>query len=359
MSRQKRLRMAVIGVGALGRHHARILAGLDDVELVAVVDTNPQRARTIAERHGTDWTTDYRDVLERIDAASVVVPTEHHLAVASELLMRRIPVFVEKPLAPTAHEAEQLLLLARRTHTVLQVGHVERFNPAFQVLRRLCRRPRYVRAERLSPYSFRSVDISVVHDMMIHDLDLVSELVPSPCQFVDAFGTCVVGRREDAVQARLHFDDGCVADLTASRVNPTTRRTLLVWSEHACVFADLQSRQVTEYRPTTELRRLESPQQLLDAGEDAQTLRDQFFGRFVKVRQLPVPQQDALTAELREFVHAARTGDRPTVDAEAGLRAVELADTVLSAVESHRQNAELGFPRSTEPRRRKGLWRAA
>ncbi|HID24709.1 MAG TPA: Gfo/Idh/MocA family oxidoreductase [Planctomycetaceae bacterium] len=331
----KRLKMAVIGVGALGRHHARILAGLDAVELVAVVDSDARRAQSIADQHNVEWQTDHRTVLDRVDAVSIVVPTCAHLEVASEFLARRIPTLVEKPLAGDAQQAEKLVALAEQTGTLLQVGHVERFNPASQVMRECCGTPRYIRAERLSPYTFRSTDIGVVHDMMVHDLDLILDLVGSDVRRIEAFGISVMGEHEDAVQARIVFQNGCVADLTASRVNPTVRRTFQVWSLQGCLHADLQARHVTRFAPSGTLRVGPSPLTLARAGADLQQLKQDVFGRFIEIEELAVSDQDALTAELLSFVDCVRTGQRPLVGGPEALRVLQLADRIVEDVGGH------------------------
>ena len=339
----KRLKMAVIGVGALGRHHARILAGLDAVELVAVVDSDARRAQSIAEQYDVDWQTDHRSVLDRVDAVSIVVPTCAHLAVASEFLTRRIPTLVEKPLACDALQAEKLVALAERTETLLQVGHVERFNPASQVMRQSCGTPRYIRAERLSPYTFRSTDIGVVHDMMVHDLDLILDLVGCDARRVEALGISAMGEHEDAVQARIVFENGCVADLTASRINPTVRRTFQIWSFDGCLHADLQTRQVTRFAPSATLQFGPSPLTLARDGADLQQLKQDVFGRFIEVKELAVPEQDALTAELVSFIDCVRAGQQPLVGGPEALRALRLADRIVECVVSHRWDSEGRF----------------
>ncbi|OYW20849.1 MAG: hypothetical protein B7Z55_06695 [Planctomycetales bacterium 12-60-4] len=216
-----RVKVGVIGVGALGRHHARILSEMDGVELVAVADAHAERGREIAAKHGARWVSDYRQLLPDVDAVSVVVPTVAHLSVAADFLRARIPVLVEKPLAHNVEAGQALVDLAERHQTLLQVGHIERFNPAWKSAAPWCREPKYIRAERTSTFTFRSTDIGVVLDLMIHDLDLVLSLANSPIRSVEALGIGVMGDHEDAVQARLVFENGCVADLTASRISPT------------------------------------------------------------------------------------------------------------------------------------------
>ena len=171
------LKVAVVGVGALGRHHARILSEMAGVDLLAVAEKNPKTGLAVAEKCRTRWVLDYRELFDEADAVVVAVPTTHHLAVASEFLERSIPVLVEKPLAATLEQASQLVELADENNTLLQVGHIERFNPATRAAWRICGPPRYIRSERLSTYAFRSTDIGVVHDLMIHDLDLILDLV--------------------------------------------------------------------------------------------------------------------------------------------------------------------------------------
>ncbi|MBW3540497.1 MAG: Gfo/Idh/MocA family oxidoreductase [Planctomycetes bacterium] len=220
------IRVGVVGVGALGRHHARILAGLEGVELVAVADSREDVGRRVAADCGTRWVSDYRELIGEIDACSIAVPTRAHFAVAAEFLRRGVPAMVEKPLAADLEEAQWLVRLAEGTGSVLQVGHVERFNPAFETAAALCGTPKYIRAERVSPYAFRSTDIGAVHDLMIHDLDLILSLVESPLERVEAFGISVLGGHEDCAQARLVFADGCIADVTANRVCPSAKRTM-------------------------------------------------------------------------------------------------------------------------------------
>ena len=334
------LRMAVIGVGALGRHHARILAEMESVDLVAVADTSADQARGMAEQHGTDWTTDYQTLFDRIDAVSIVVPTVAHLEVASQFLSRRIPVLVEKPLAPDVAQARQLVEIAEQNDTLLQVGHVERFNPAMVTAKNHCGNPRYVRVERLSPYTFRSIDIGVVHDLMIHDLDLVLDLVGSTVRRVEAFGISLMGEHEDIVQAHLAFANGCLADLTASRVNPFARRAMQIWSFRNCVSADLQTREVTCHAPSDTLRHGVPPvERVRQPGADVEQLKKDVFGRFIETSHPVVPDGDALTAELSSFVDCVQQGNRPLVDGQDALRAVELADAVVEAVASHRWDA--------------------
>lgn len=331
-----RLKLAVIGTGALGRHHARILSNMTDVELVAAVDPHEANGRAVADACGTTWLADYRSLWGRIDAAVIVVPTSLHLAVAKDFLARKIPLLVEKPLASTVAEGRQLVDLAREHCAVLQVGHVERFNPAIQTAWQNVDAPRYIRAERLSPYSFRSIDIGVTHDLMIHDLDLLLSRVSAPLRTLEAWGVCLMGGREDIVQARLVFENGCIADLSASRVHPEARRAFHVWSADGCVSADLNAKKVTRYAVTPALRYGRSPVELArQPGADIAALKQQVFEKWIDVAELDVPEQDALTAELTHFLSCVRTGEAPLVDGEQGLQALELAEKIVASVDAH------------------------
>ena len=335
-----RLKLAVIGVGALGRHHARILSEFSDVELVAVVDSRPEQGGDVAAKCGSKWLADYRPLLTpgAVDAVSVVVPTVAHWQVAGEFLRAGLPVLVEKPLAATVSQAQELVQLAADNKALLQVGHIERFNPAFQVASERIRQPKYIRAERTSAYTFRSTDIGAVHDLMIHDIDLVLSLVRSPLLSVEAFGVTVMGGHEDAVQARLRFVGGCIADLTASRISPTVSRSLQVWSGAGCVTCDLHLRDVKAYAPSDKLRFGPSPLDLArQPGCDMEQLKRDVFGQFVNAETLTVDATgpDALTKELRGFVDCVRTGQTPHVDGKQGLAAMLVADEVLKSVASH------------------------
>jgi predicted dehydrogenase len=330
------LRLAVIGVGALGRHHARILSQMPGVKLVAVADPRATQAQSVAESCGCDWTTDYRTLFGRIDAASVVVPTSMHRAVAAELLQRTIPVLVEKPLAPTVEDGQLLVRLAAEHKVPLQVGHIERFNPAFQQVAAACGSPRYIRTERYSPYAFRSMDIGAVLDLMIHDIDLTLSLVRAPLVDVQAFGLCLVGGHEDCVNARLLFGSGCIADLTVNRVCPTFSRSLQVWSDTGCFAADLHQRKVTEFRPGAALLAGQLPYELAQQpGADIEALKKQMFEQFFNVTQTDASQADALTAELSSFVSAVRHHTNPVVDGVQGLSALHAAMRILKSVRGH------------------------
>ncbi len=332
-----RLKLGVVGVGALGRHHARILASFPDVELVAVAEPNETQGRAVAESCHCAWMPEFYSLLDRVDAASIVVPTFMHRQVAVEFLSRGIPILVEKPLASTMADARAMVDVAQAHSTPLQVGHIERFNPAFQALAKRVRAPKYIRAERYSNYAFRSTDIGVVHDLMIHDIELTQHLVQSDVVSVEAFGVSLVGGHEDAVQARVRFANGCIADLSANRVCPTATRTMQVWSASGCVTADLHTRTVSAYTAGPDLLAGQLPYDLgRQVGADIPKLKSEMFSRFLPTDSPTIEADDALTLELRSFLECIRAGSTPLVDGVAGLKAIELADAILQSVSAHR-----------------------
>lgn len=344
-----RLRMAVIGVGHLGQHHARILANMPDVELVGVVDANPEQARTIATRLGTSPYEHFDALLTRVDAVSVVTPTIYHHAVASAFLTAGVPVLVEKPVCRTVAEADELIALASAAGVPLQVGHIERFNPAFEELAKRPIRPKFVEAERHGPFTGRSVDIGAVLDLMIHDLDLLLALVGGPVARVSAVGAAVFGGHEDMVNARLEFTNGCVAHVTASRITRHPKRRLRVWAPEGYAGIDFVTRKLTLVQQSEELRQYGLRPEQLDSAAKAR-LKDEVFGRYLQVLNLDGDRKhDQLTAELRHFIDCVRTGKTPRVSGADGRDALELAERVLAALRAHEWEGRADGPHGPQP----------
>lgn len=331
------IRMGVVGVGALGQHHARILSEMDRVNLVGVSDTDEKRAQQIARKCQTNWCTNYKELCDIVDAVSIVVPTTWHLQVAEEFIRRRIPVLIEKPLALNAQQAERLVELSLTYDTLLQVGHIERFNPVTKLAWSRCGSPRYIRAERYSPYAFRSTDIGAVLDLMIHDIDLVLDLTRSPIVDVEAFGISILGCQEDSVNARLKFASGCIADLTANRVCPDFKRMLQIWSEDSTVSVDFNKQEVTCFRPSDMLNFGTSPLELAaKPNADIAQLKKDVFGKWIEVERPEITKHDALTVELDEFIDCCLTEKKPEAGGQEGLAAMHAAEMILDAVNSHR-----------------------
>lgn len=341
----KALSLAVVGAGALGRHHARILSQLEGVELLAVADPHPENGPRVAADYGVRWVADYRDLYGVLDGVVVAAPTTLHREIAAHFLERGVPVLVEKPIAADLHQAREIVRLAELHETLLQVGHVERFNPAWRAARaRLVAdgaSPRYIRAERLAPFTFRSCDVSVVHDLMIHDLDLVLDLAGNATiERVEAIGAPVLSEHVDVVQARLVFADGLIADLSAGRIFPEAKRTMQVWSAEEVLTIDFAARTVSAWGKTDRLRYGESPLEAArQPGADIERLKQCVFGDYLTSKELPVVPGDALTAELEDFLRAIRTGAPPLVDGGTALAAMQLADQILN--DARRRRAAL------------------
>jgi len=331
----KRLTMAVVGVGHLGKEHARILSKFPEVDLCGVVDVSPAQAARIAELYSTRALTDYRDLLGRVDAVTVVVPTVGHHETAKAFLEAGCAVLVEKPIAATVAEADELVRIAADRSLPFQVGHIERFNPAYEeFLTRRCR-PRYIRAERCGPFTGRSIDVGVILDLMIHDIDLMLATVESRVRRVEAFGVSVVSGHEDSVQARLTFENGCIADIAASRVESAPRRRMQVWSSEGYAEIDLMNRTLARTAPTAAMRSGGLREVVADPVRRAM-LKETLHTDWMRTTKTACERtDDQLTRELRDFVGCVRDGHKPRVDGVAGRDALEVAYRVLESVRSH------------------------
>jgi predicted dehydrogenase len=303
------IRVGVVGVGALGQHHARIYAQLPGARLAGIFDTDGGRAREVAGRHGAPAFAHLRDLLSEVDAVSLAVPTVDHHRVGRALLEAGKDVLVEKPMTQSLAEADDLILLASQKGAILQVGHVERFNPAFGLLRSAVQAPRFIEVHRLSAFSPRSLDVDVVLDLMIHDLDLVLALDPSEAEQVDAVGVPVLTPKVDIANARLRFASGLIANLTASRVSTERVRKFRVFAPRTYVSADLAAREAQVYRLQGDTGRPE-----------------------VRVEQVSAPEQEPLRLELQAFLQSVRERSEPAVPGGQGRRALALALSVLERI---------------------------
>jgi predicted dehydrogenase len=304
MREMKKLRCAVIGTGYLGKFHAEKYASLPDCELAAVVDIDETTARNIAEKHGAKPLTDYRELLGQVDAVSVVVPTTLHHRVAKDFLSAGAHVLVEKPITVTLEEADELIAIAQEKNRILQVGHLERFNPAVLGLDKE-EKPLFIESHRLAPFNPRANDVSVVLDLMIHDIDIILALVDSEVERIDASGTAVLTSGTDIANARLLFKNGCVANVTASRISMKLERKMRLFRPSSYVSVDFQNRVLTKHR----------------TGE-----KEMFPGIPEIVTEESVfATSDALLEEIRHFAACIRSGEKPLVPGEAGRRALATA----------------------------------
>jgi predicted dehydrogenase len=304
-----RLRVAVVGVGHLGKHHARILSSMPGVELVGVVDTNMKRATEVAAEHGGRPMLDVRELDGKVDAVTIAVPTETHHAIAVPFLNRGIPALVEKPLAPNLDEADGIIAAAATSGAVLAVGHTERFNPAVAVAATHLTDPRFIEVHRLGVFPERSLDIDVVFDVMIHDLDVILSVVKSEVASVDAVGVPVLTDKFDIANVRLRFANGCMANLTASRISRDRVRKIRFFQPHAYLSIDYAAQKVEKY---TLDRILGIPK--INGGE------------------VEVTREEPLARELADFVDAVKSKRKPLVDGEQGRRALALADRISSTM---------------------------
>ena len=325
------LPVAVIGCGHLGRIHARLLSQLENVRLVGVTDPRPAAREAVAREAQTEAFADIHEMLGEIEAAVIAAPTSLHARVGLDLIDHGIHLLIEKPLAPTLAEAEQLAEAARRAGTVLAVGHVERFNPAFQMAARRIDQPIYVEAVRTGPFTFRSMDTGVVMDLMVHDLELVLSLVNSPIVGVSAVGAPVVTSSEDFAEAHVTFANGCVARFFASRVTPSPERRLSLFGSDLHAVVDLNARTVRWMERCPELQRGEWQVERWNGAEIA-ACQNTVFEKMLPVHSDTAPEANPLRDELSDFVDSIQRHRAPRVPARQGLRAVALAEEILHLV---------------------------
>ena len=317
------LRVAVIGVGHLGKHHARILSSLPGVELVAVVDTNRARADESAAAHRTSAAYDSREVVGRVDAVTIAAPTEIHRTLALPFLHAGVAVLVEKPMTRSLEEADEIIEAAADAGVVLAVGHTERFNPAIAAARELLTDPRFIEVHRLGTFPERSLDIDVVFDLMIHDLDVVLALVNSDVESLEAVGVPVVTSRVDIANARLRFANGCIVNLTASRISRDRVRKIRFFQPASYVSIDYAAQKVEVW-------------QLVKGGGPAPF--DAAQGRpTIKGGEIGVANEEPLKRELADFVDAVVSRRAPIVTGEAGRRALALAQQITDKIDHEMQ----------------------
>ncbi|MBX9653383.1 Gfo/Idh/MocA family oxidoreductase [bacterium] len=323
------IRVGMIGVGHHGRHHARNLASLPDVKLVGVVDAHAETAKHVAETCQTEAFHSPSDLIGKVDAVCIAVPTFAHHSVASLFLKRGIAALVEKPLSLSSDEGRDIVRMAREHRALLMVGHIERFNPTWSSVNSLTSRPKYVESARFSRFPFRSLDVSVVFDVMIHDLDLVMSVSGSKIRHVEATGGAVLSPSADWAEVRLEFDSGLVANLSASRIHHTTERWMTFRSDVETLEVDFLRRTSLHNRLTAGARELVGTKPgLLTPEEKELLLREMFVvGSEAYPREI-----EPLRLELQEFVSAVREGREPIVNGEAGLEAVVLASRIEQSI---------------------------
>jgi predicted dehydrogenase len=305
----KKIKTGVIGVGYLGQFHAEKYAGIADVELVGVVDSDPARVAQVSKKLNTRAFSDPTQLLGQVDAVSIVVPTILHHGLAKQFLEQGVHVLLEKPMTVTVEQADELIDLANRKGAVLQIGHIERFNPAVTVIKARVKSPRYMTAERAAPFTVRCTDVNVVLDLMIHDLDIVADLAGSDPKEVSAVGASIITKEIDMASARIVFQNGCIADVTASRVSDEKKRLLRLFDNENVYSADYQTQKTMASRKGGSL----IPE--------------------LTTQDISTDRCDTLNEEVRAFVRSVQTGARPLVSGLEGRRALALARIITENIE--------------------------
>jgi len=302
----EKIRVGIIGVGYLGMQHARILSYLEEPELIGVADIDFKKAVEIGNRHGVKYYQDYKDMLDEIDAAIVATPTSEHYSISMRLLQEGKCVLVEKPITQTVEQAEKLVDMAKKKRVILQVGHIERFNPAVEVLENMISEPKFIEVQRLGSFSARSLDIDVVLDLMIHDLDIILALIKDEVNVIKSSGIHVLSEKIDIANARLEFKSGCVATLTASRVHQGKVRKLRIFEPTSYYSVDYIDQEVKIFP---------------------------LNGSQTDIKTLKIRKEEPLKRELISFLRSIREGKNRKVSGEEGLRALKLAYGVLNETE--------------------------
>jgi predicted dehydrogenase len=308
----QKINVAVIGVGHLGKWHADKYAASEDCNLVAVVDTDLDAARAVADKHGAEAVTDYQAILARIDAVSLVVPTSVHYPIAKDCLEAGIHCLIEKPITETVEQAQTLIDIAKAKNLTLQVGHIERFNSVMMDIDDILDNPQFMESTRLAPFTPRATDVSVILDLMIHDIDIILDLVDSPIRHISASGISVLSDEIDIANARLEFDCGCVANVTASRISRKRERKLRIFQKDAYISADFQEKILAVNRKGDE----KTETGFHDITHNEKTYQD----------------TDALNLEVLDFIRAIKTGNPPKVTGEDGKRALQAASEITRLI---------------------------
>ena len=312
------IRVGVVGVGHLGQHHARLFAAIDGVELVGVCDTNRARAEEIAAKHGGQPFGDVRELLGRVDAVTIAAPTVAHVELALPFLDAGVATLVEKPIASSVADADRLIEAAEKRGTILATGHTERFNPAVATAMTLIREPRFVEIHRLGTFPERSLDIDVIFDLMIHDLDLLLTIVKSPVAAIEAVGVNVLTPKADIANARLRFESGCIANVTASRISRERVRKARFFQRDSYVSIDYAAQELEGFR-------------LIQPSTGAQSQGER---PIIQGGKLPITNEEPLRRELEDFVGAVRDKRAPGVTGRAGREALALATRVAEKMET-------------------------
>ena len=315
------MRVGVVGTGYLGKFHAEKYARMPDVDLVGVVDTNRSAAETVAKKVGTRPYHNHLDLIKQVDAVSVVVPTSSHFDISKDFLAGNVDVLIEKPMTTTLEEADKLIEFADAKGLIIQVGHLERYNPAVVALRGIVDNPLFIESHRLSIYTARATDVSVVLDLMIHDIDIISNFVKSELIDVRAAGISVITGQVDIANARLEFANGCVANVTASRISMKNERKIRLFQRDAYISVDFANHEITLVRQNEQIKDSLIPG--------------------MEIKQLHFDKGDALDDELKSFVQSVKRREEPVVNGQVGRNALRIALTVMEQIKNTNQRMSI------------------
>ncbi len=322
-------KVGIAGVGKLGEYHCRTLASMPEAELTGVYDTNAARMNEIAGKYHCRAFGDLQEMLQHVDAVGIVVPTVQHYSVAKAAVQAGVPVFVEKPITSTVAEAEELVDLAAKKNVLLQVGHIERFNPAIRALDGLDVKPMFIESHRLAPFDPRGTDVAVVLDLMIHDIDIILSLVDSEVERIDANGVAVVSDEADIANARLQFRNGCVANVTASRISQRKMRKMRLFQKDSYISIDFLQK-------LTELFRLVDDEADMPSTIILGQIEKGKKKRHIIYDQPVTPEEDAMEAEWRSFLSCLHSGRKPVVSGEDGLKALTVAAEITRIIDNQK-----------------------
>jgi predicted dehydrogenase len=328
-----KIKVGVIGVGHLGKHHARVYYQIPEAQLMGVYDIDLEKAQKVAKEFDTEWFENLSDLLERIDAVSLVVPTTYHHSLACKILSQGKNLLIEKPITETVEQAEELISIAKAKNRILQVGHIERFNPAFKSIENLKLDPKFIESHRLAQFDPRGTDVAVILDLMIHDLDLILNLVKSPVKRIEAAAVSVISDSEDIANARLTFENGCVANITASRISARPLRKMRLFQKNSYISLDFLQKSVEIYKLVDanfipkEEKEKKSVVGNIPIGE---------VGKTIIYEKPEIKTEDMLTSEIESFLNAVKSKTHPKVSGEDGKRALEVALEIVNKAKEHR-----------------------
>jgi predicted dehydrogenase len=331
----RKIKVGVVGVGHLGKIHARVYSELPQAELTTIVDANKSVAQEVSAKYKAKALYDHREAIGAVEAASIAVPTDSHFSIAKDLIEAGLHVIVEKPMTKSIEEAQELVRLAKLHNVVLQVGHVERFNPAILAVKEFINNPRFIECDRISPFSFRSIDIGVVLDMMIHDLDIILAFTDSPIREIEAMGVSVFGPNEDMASARIAFENDCIAYVRASRISRKRVRKIRIFQEDSYITLDYstQKAQIFKRGEPFSLEKLAALRESVSADEAQKVI----FEKLLNIKEIDVKTDEPLKIELQSFLQSVAEGKGAVVSGETALKTMQMTSLILESIKKRKR----------------------